>query len=90
VSRAVLRSICSRSREAGISSPHAGNKAVDKLAKASAKRPLRDPLSHVTVRRKKSTRKVEPGSDRMLGQRLTIRIITAEDLPVQRVHKLPV
>ncbi len=66
--------------------PH--NKIVDKLAKASARRPLRHPLSRVAVRRKKTSRRLELGSVKMLGQRLTIRIITAEYLPTQRVHKL--
>lgn len=66
--------------------PH--NKVVDKLAKTSAQRALRDPLSHVAVRKKNTDRRVERGSVTMLGQRLTIRIITGEYLPTQRVHKL--
>jgi ribonuclease HI len=66
--------------------PH--NAAVDKLAKESARRPIRAPLAHVGVRRKKTTNKVEVGSVEMRGQRLMIRIITAQYLPTQRVHKL--
>jgi ribonuclease HI len=65
--------------------PH--NKVVDKLAKASAKRPVRAPLVNVVVRRKKSPSKLEPGSVEMLGQRLTIRIVTAQYLSTQKVHK---
>jgi ribonuclease HI len=65
--------------------PH--NKAVDKLAKQSAKRPLRPPPATVVVRRKKSRQQLERGSVPMLGQRLTIRIVTAQYLSGQRVHK---
>lgn len=65
--------------------PH--NKAADKLAKQSAKRPVRPSPVTVAVRRKKSRERLETGSVQMLGQRLTIRIITAEYLRVQRVHR---
>jgi RNase H len=65
--------------------PH--NKVVDELAKASAKRPVRPPLVNVAVRRKKSTKKLELGSVEVLGQRLTIRIVTAQYLSTQKVHK---
>jgi len=61
------------------------NKAVDKLAKKSAKRALKSPLSVVTVRRKISSKSVEIGSVQMHGQRLRIRIITTEYLRVQRL-----
>ena len=63
------------------------NKAVDKLAKRSAKQPSRQTASIVKVRRKKSPRNVERGSVGMLGQRATIRIITEEYLRVQRRNK---
>jgi len=63
------------------------NKAVDKLAKASAKGSLRAPMRNVTVRRKLTTETVEVGSLRPEGQRLTVRIITDEYLPVQRCRK---
>jgi ribonuclease HI len=66
--------------------PH--NAAADRLAKASAQRPAREPITHVTVRHKKTDKKLERGSVQMLGQRLTIRIITAEYLPTRRLHKL--
>ena len=65
------------------------NKAVDKLAKQSAKTPLRRPaLNYVSVRRKKSPNKTERGSVGLKGQRITIRIITCEYLHMQRLWKL--
>lgn len=67
------------------SNPH--NKAVDKLAKASAKGPLRPPLTPQLVRRKKTKEITELGSVRTRGQRLTIRILQAEYLDVQKVHR---
>ncbi len=65
--------------------PH--NKAADKLAKQSAMRPVRPSPATVAVRRRKTGKRLESGSVQMLGQRLTIRIITAEYLPVQKVHR---
>lgn len=65
--------------------PH--NKAVDKLAKQSARQATQPPLVPVSVRRKRTKEKVEPGSVRMRGQRLTIRVITCEYLRVQQVWK---
>jgi ribonuclease HI len=65
--------------------PH--NRAADRLAKASAKGPLRPPLSVVSVRRKKTKERLERGSVGMLGQRLTVRIVTAEYLREPGVHK---
>lgn len=56
------------------------NKAADKAAKRSAKNPLMRPLSVVSVRRKKSSKKTEIGSVKMRGQKLTIRIVTAQFL----------
>jgi len=66
-------------------STDAHNRAVDKLAKASAKSVLRPPLSVVSVRKKWTTQSVSIGSVQMLGQRLSIRVITCERL---RQHKL--
>ena len=63
------------------------NKAVDRLARQSARLPTNKPISAVQVRRKLSDEAVDLGSFRMLGQRMNIRIITAEYLKVQRVHK---
>jgi ribonuclease HI len=65
--------------------PH--NRRADKLAKASARRPTRVLPGAPSVRRKKTKKGVDPGSVPMLGQRLTIRIITAEYLRTQRVHR---
>jgi ribonuclease HI len=63
------------------------NKAVDKLAKKSAKNPLNPPLTIVGVRRKKTKKTTELGSVEMRGQRISMRIITTEYLPVQRLFK---
>lgn len=63
------------------------NKAVDKLAKKSAKNPLNSPLTIVGVRRKKTKKSTELGSVEMRGQRISIRIITTEYLRVQRLFK---
>ena len=63
--------------------PH--NRAVDKLAKQSAKGVLNQPLKVATVRRKITERSVERGSIEMHGQALSIRIITDTFL---RTHKL--
>jgi hypothetical protein len=41
----------------------------------------------VSVRRKKTAKPLEHGSVSMLGQRLTIRIVTAKYLKEQGVHK---
>jgi ribonuclease HI len=60
------------------------NKAVDKLAKKSAKRALNEPLTVIAVRRKITTKSVESGSVHMKGQRLRIRVITSEYLRVQK------
>jgi ribonuclease HI len=65
--------------------PH--NKIADELAKESAKRPVRAPLIPVSVRRKKSAKATDHGSVEMLGQRLTIRIVTAEYLATQKLNK---
>lgn len=63
------------------------NKAVDKLAKKSAKAFLNPPLTIVEVRRKKTQKSVEIGSVEMRGQRLRIRILTSEYWRVQRIIK---
>jgi ribonuclease HI len=65
--------------------PH--NRAADRLAKTSARLPLNKPLSVVGVRRKLTAQSVELGSVQMLGQRISIRIITREYLPIQKVSK---
>lgn len=65
--------------------PH--NRAVDKLAKQSARQATEQPLTRVSVRRKQTKDKVEPGSVQVRGQRLTIRVITCEYLRVQQVWR---
>lgn len=56
------------------------NKAVDRLAKESAKIALNKPISPGDVRRKQTTKSVRVGSVRMRGQRISIRIITAQPM----------
>lgn len=63
------------------------NKAVDRMAKQSARLPMNKPLSIVRVRRKVTAEQVEIGSVEMKGQRISIRIITSEYLPVQKINK---
>lgn len=63
------------------------NKAVDKLAKQSAKGHLQRPLSVSSARRKFTTRSVETGSVPMRGQLLSIRIITDSYLRPQHIYK---
>ena len=63
------------------------NKAVDKLAKASAKGVLNRPLKVTTVRRKRSSASVARGCVPMQGQTLSIRVITDTYMRVQRVYK---
>ena len=63
------------------------NRAVDKLAKKSAKNALNPPLTVVGVRRKKTEKSTDIGSVEMRGQRISIRIITTEYLLVQRLWR---
>lgn len=67
------------------------NKAVDKLARESAKRvigPLfNPPTSVVHVRRKLTKNSVQRGSVAMLGQLIDVRIVTSEFLRTQKVYK---
>lgn len=65
----------------------AHNKAADRLASQSAERRVGQRASVVKLRRKKSERSVERGSVRMLGQRATIRIISDEYLPAQKMNR---
>ena len=63
------------------------NKAVDKLAKGSARQATKSPLTVQSVRRKKTSKSIERGSVALSGQRLTIRIITDEYLRPQKCWK---
>jgi ribonuclease HI len=70
----------------GHSSVNPHNKAVDKLAKASAKGVLQEPIAISRVRRKQSPQSTEPGSIVPEGQKTTIRIITDRWLKTQRLY----
>lgn len=63
------------------------NKTVDKLAKRSAKSATQAPLSQVSVRRKQTSERVQPGVVAMMGQRLSIRVITCEYIRVRQVWR---
>lgn len=63
------------------------NRAVDKLAKQSAKGVLKAPLIVAAVRRKLSPKSVEAGSVPMEGQTMSIRIIVDTYLRRQRTYK---
>ena len=64
------------------------NKAVDRMARKSARSAFNPPKSLVHVRRKKSKESVEVGSIKLAKQRLSVHVITAEYLSVQHVWKL--
>ena len=64
------------------------NRAVDRMAKASAKSALRPALDVVSVRKKWTAESVSIGSVQMLGQRLSIRVITCQWLHQQKLWKL--
>lgn len=63
------------------------NKAVDRLAKSSSKKPFNKPLSHVNVRRKITDKSVSIGSIEMKGQCFSIYIITSEILKFHHLWK---
>jgi ribonuclease HI len=59
-------------------------KAVDKLAKSSAKGPKGKPQKIKSVRQKWTEEMVEPGSVPVEGQEIEIRIVSSEPLPLHR------
>jgi ribonuclease HI len=63
------------------------NKAADKRAKASAKGILNKPLIPVQLRRKQTSEVTEIGSVGILGQRISIRIVSAQLLQLQKIYK---
>jgi ribonuclease HI len=63
------------------------NRAADRLARQAARLPYNHPLSVTHVRRKLSDESVDLGSVGLLGQRLSVRIITTEYLRTQKVWK---
>lgn len=62
-------------------------KAVDKLAKKTAKMVTDRQLAPARVRRKRTAKILEHGSVKMQGQRLTIRITKTEFQPLHRLTK---
>jgi ribonuclease HI len=71
----------------GHSSSNSHNKTADKLAKQSARQATRTLGRPVVVRRKKTREVTRPGSVEMLGQRLTIRIVGAEPVPLKTLNR---
>jgi ribonuclease HI len=63
------------------------NKAVDKLARQSAKSPSEKTQAGVIVRRKISREQTQLGSVKMLGQRIIIRIIESKYLTPQKITR---
>lgn len=64
------------------------NRAVDKTAKVAAKIKSMNKIGNVVTRRKKfSESKVQKGSVKMLGQRISIHIVNAEYLSVQKISR---
>ena len=63
------------------------NKAVDKLAKTSAKTDSKRRISVVDVRRKKSVRASEIGSVKLRGQLLMIRIVQDELMKLHKIYR---
>jgi ribonuclease HI len=64
--------------------PH--NKAVDKLARQSAKGATNRTIAPAKLRRKKGPKMLVPGSVKMEGQRAIIHVHKAEFMPVQRLN----
>jgi ribonuclease HI len=62
-------------------------KAVDRLAKSSAKSASKRQLTPAEVRRKKTDRPIEIGSVEMHGQVMTIHIFKSEYQPIHRLSK---
>lgn len=63
------------------------NRAVDRMAKESARSAVYDPLTVVTIRRKITDKKVRIGSVKNADQKIGIRIISSEYMSKQKVTK---
>ena len=63
------------------------NRAADRMAKVSAGSPINPPLSVRGVRKKTVKASVSPGSVRMEGQDIIIRIIEAQYLKEHKLHR---
>jgi ribonuclease HI len=68
-------------------SKNAHNKAVDKLAKQSARGVLNKTLRIATVRRKRTDNSVQVDSVKMEGQTMSVRIITDTYMKTQKLYK---
>ncbi len=69
-------------------SGHVDNETVDKLAKSSRKGPTPNRISVSKVRKSKTNKKTEKGSIRGEGQRIRIRAVTTQWLPVQKDYRV--
>jgi len=63
------------------------NKAADKLARQSSRNAINPPINIIKVRRKLSTKSVDPGCVPLQNQRISIRIITDEYLIPNKCYK---
>ena len=63
------------------------NKAADKLAKKSARECKKKPFNIVTVRKRKYSKRTPFNGSELRGQRVAIRIVTDQRLPVQRIYQ---
>jgi len=63
------------------------NRAADKLARQSAGSAYNAPLKVVTVRRKKTKKRLVLGSVKNKGQKIRVRIIASESLREQKLAK---
>lgn len=63
------------------------NKAVDKLAKESARGLLNEPINIIKLRKKKSKESTKVGSVEMEGQRISVHVINEQYLKLQKLSK---
>jgi ribonuclease HI len=63
------------------------NRAVDRLARQSARTAVLPPISRVNVRKKTTSKSLDIGSVKPCGQRISIRIITDQYLELPRCFK---
>jgi ribonuclease HI len=68
----------------GHSKANRHNKAADKLAKTSSLMAVNPPLRPVQLRRRKSSNRTEPGSVKMEGQEMRIRVL--DPLTIRKHH----
>ena len=61
------------------------NRLADKLAKRSADNAINPPLEVSSTRRKTTTKFTWPGSIKMCGQRISLRIVSCTPLPAQNM-----